>query len=79
MAEYKKGLQLSPDTFGIHIVFAATYALLDREEEARASAEKALEFNPNFSVTYFLKTSKFKNQNHTKLYADAFRKAGIPE
>ena len=79
LAENKKALQLAPNNYGVHNVLAATYALLGREEEARASAEKGLEFNPNFSVTYYLKTSSFKNQDHTRRYADAFRKAGMPE
>jgi TolB-like protein/class 3 adenylate cyclase/Flp pilus assembly protein TadD len=30
LAEYKKGLQLSPDSIGLHLGIAATYALLDR-------------------------------------------------
>jgi adenylate cyclase len=79
LEEYKKALQLTPDAWAVHLVLAAAYALLEREEEARASAEKFLEISPNFSVTYYLKTSRFKNQDHTKLLANAFRKAGIPE
>ena len=79
LAEYKKGLKISPDVNLFHLVNAAAYALLGREEEAKVSAAKYLESNPNFSVALFLKTSRFKNQAHTKIFADAFRKAGIPE
>jgi len=79
LAEFKKALQRAPDAWILHIVIAATYASLDREEEARTSAAKFMEYYPYFSVAYYLKTSRFKNQAHTKFFADAFRKAGVPE
>ncbi len=79
LTEYKKALQRAPDFFGLHATLAVTYILLGREEEARASAAKALELNPNFSVTVASKTSKYKNQAHVKLLRDAMRKAGFPE
>ena len=58
---------------------AITYSLLDRQEEARASAAKSLELGPFVSVSFFQKNSPYKNQAHTKLLADAMRKAGFPE
>ena len=79
LAECKKALQRAPDAFGPHIGIAVNYILLDREEEARASAAKALELNPNISVAGYLKTSKHKNQAVKKLFVDAMRKAGFPE
>ena len=79
LKEYKKALQRAPDSSTPHAVLATTYALLGREEEARASAAKALELNPNISVTMVSKTWRYKNQSHTQLIFDAMRKAGFPE
>ena len=79
LAEFKKALQRAPDAAFLHTSLAITYILLDREEEARASAAKALEFDPNFSVARFSKTSKYKNQADNKRIIDAMRKAGFPE
>jgi adenylate cyclase len=79
LMEFKKALQRAPDAPGNHTVIAITYALLDREEEARASAAKALELNPNISVSWISKISKIKDQGHLKLILDAMRKAGFPE
>jgi adenylate cyclase len=77
--EFKKALQRTPDAFHPHAGLAITYILLDREEEARASAAKTLELNPNFTVTAVSKTLKYKNQAYKKLLFDAMRKAGFPE
>jgi hypothetical protein len=56
-----------------------TYILLDREEEARASAAKALELAPFISVSGHIRTSRYKNEADLKLIVDAMRKAGFPE
>jgi len=79
LAEYRKALQRAPDNPANHLSIAITYALLDREEEARASAAKALELNPNFSVSWYSKISKHKDQAFAKHVVDAMRKAGFPE
>jgi len=55
------------------------YILLGREEEARASAEKALELAPWLSVSFRAKTAPYKNQADLELNLDAMRKAGFPE
>jgi adenylate cyclase len=79
LAGYRKALHRAPDAPGNHLSIAITYALLDREEEARASAAKALELNPMFSVSWYSKISKHKDQAFTKHVVDAMRKAGFPE
>jgi len=79
LAEYKKALQRAPDAPPLHIALALTYVSLDREEEARASAAKALELVPHFSVAYYSKTSKYKDQADKKQIIEAMRKAGFPE
>jgi len=79
LTEFKKELQLAPESPPIHMRLAMTYILLDREEEARASAEKALELAPFLSVGLFSKVMPYKNQAFLKTILDAMRKAGFPE
>ena len=55
------------------------YILLGREEEARASAEKALELAPFISVSLYAKSAPYNNQADLELILDAMRKAGFPE
>jgi len=77
LKEYKKPLQRAPDAFSIHTHLAVLYVLLDRQEEARAVANKALELFPDFSVDHIAKGLPFKNQAFHKLFVDAMRKAGL--
>jgi tetratricopeptide (TPR) repeat protein len=77
--EFKKALQRAPDAFFIHAGLAVTYFQLDRGEEARASAAKTLELNPNFTVTAVSKTLKYKNQDDIQVLLNAMRKTGFPE
>jgi adenylate cyclase len=79
LMELKKAHQRAPDAYYTNYILAINYILLNREEEARASAAKTLELRPNLSVAFFLKYTKFKNQAFNKLVADAMRKAGFPE
>ena len=62
LTEFKKALQRAPDAGTSMFTLAITYILLDREEEARASAAKALELDPNISVSLVSKISRYKNQ-----------------
>ncbi|MBT8334544.1 MAG: tetratricopeptide repeat protein, partial [Deltaproteobacteria bacterium] len=79
LKEYQKALQRAPESPQIHGALAVTYILLGREEEARASAVKSMEFAPNVSVSLISKISTVKNQAFNELVADAMRKAGFPE
>jgi adenylate cyclase len=79
LTEFKKALQRAPDNASTHLTLAITYILLDREEEAHASAAKALELDPNISVAMTSKTWRYKDQADLKLTLDAMRKAGFPE
>jgi hypothetical protein len=56
---------------------AVLYVFLDRQEESRAAANKALELFPDFSVEHIAKGLPFKNQAFHKLFVDAMRKAGL--
>ena len=59
------------------MALSGVYILLDREEEARAEAAKALEISPNFSVERSSKSWPYKNQADLKLFVDALNKAGL--
>jgi len=79
LTEYKKALQLAPESPPLHVHLAVIYILMDREEEARASAAKALELAPFISISGVIKTSRYKNPEDLKLMVDAMRKTGFPE
>jgi adenylate cyclase len=79
LMELKKAHQRNPNAYSTNFWIAINYILLDREEEARASAVKTIELHPKLSVGFFLKYTKFKNQAFTMLCAGAMRKAGFPE
>ena len=76
---YKQALLRSPDTFTIHLLLAAIYAVLERQDEAEAAAKKVLELYPSFSIERFSTGLPFKNQADLKILVDALRKAGLPE
>jgi tetratricopeptide (TPR) repeat protein len=79
LAEFKKMLQRAPNSSLAHGFLAVTYAQLDRVEEARASAKKALEINPNMSVSGLRQFWPYKTQDGMNVAMEAMRKAGFPE
>ena len=79
LKEYKKAIQRAPNAAICHFSLAVTYAQLDRVDEARASADKALEIWPKISVAMVSKTWGYKTQDGLELLLYAMRKAGFPE
>jgi len=79
LTELKKAVKLSPDYGPAHVRLAVVYGLLDRKEEAQASAKKALEIYPNWSVSFFKNNWKYKTNKNLPKFIDAMRKAGFPE
>ena len=77
VAMYKKSIQLTPNSAPAHSNLAATYGLMDREEEARAAAAELLRINPKFSVEYVAKTSPYKRQEDRDQMIQGLRKAGL--
>lgn len=71
----EKGHIKRPDFVGYHIILAATYAQLNRLQDAQDSVDNVLRFDPFFEVQYF--GTAFQNQNHRVLIADGLRKAGL--
>jgi adenylate cyclase len=74
---YRKAINSDPNNLFPHMRLAATYSLLDREEEARAEALEVLELDPKFSVEYFIKAVPYKNQADKELLVNALRKVGL--
>jgi len=77
LTEYKKALHRSPDALITYVGLTVIYVLLDRQEEARDTAKKISELNPDFSAEPGVKTAPYKNRADIKLIIDALRKAGL--
>jgi adenylate cyclase len=71
----ENGVIKRPDFVGYHIILAATYAQLDRLQDAKSSADDILRLDPFFRVESF--GTAFKNQSHRLAIADGLRKAGL--
>ena len=76
---YKKSLQISPNIQMAYAGLATSYSLLGREEQARSAAQELLRVNPKFTVEAWAKTMPYKNQEKLARFADALRKAGLPD
>jgi len=80
ISEYKKALHLTPQNIMIFRGLAVGYGLLGLEEKSKAAAAEVIKLNPNFNIKVYMKImSIYKNQELAKRWADALRKAGIPE
>ncbi len=78
LSQFKKADQQAPNVVWNQLFLAINYIYLDRNEDAHAAAQKALELLPNLSVSFFSKISKYQ-KSHTQSMIDAMRKAGFPE
>jgi len=79
IATYKKALHIfGPDQIWVHINLAATYALMDSEEEARVAAANIMRIDPDFSSVKYLKPWPISQESKDRMVA-ALRKAGLPE
>jgi len=57
----------------------ATYMALGRETEARAEISKAMEIEPDLSITWLLSVTPFKDSQVIERYASLLSKAGLPD
>ena len=60
-------------------LLAATYAHLDRLEEARSEAEEFMKIVPNFSIKEWARTEPYTDPKELQRYVNGLRKAGLPE
>jgi len=79
LAEFQKARQRAPNNAVIYGYMAITNILLDRQEEARTLAAKAIELTPRARISVISKIIPYKNKAHAELLIAAARKAGFPE
>jgi adenylate cyclase len=77
IAKYRMAVKLHPDYRDAHIGLAATYAVLGKEEEARAEASEILRIEPNFSIKKYAKFMYFQVGLEPEI--EGLRKTGLPE
>ena len=78
MATEKKALQLyGADHLLSHLVLAGTYALMDRDKEARAEAAEVMRIDPTFSLESFARRLPYTDQKVIDDVVYSLRKAGL--
>jgi adenylate cyclase len=78
IAACRKILQKEPDYLVAHTCLASCYALMDREEEARAEAVEVLRIYPKFSVDYIANLAWYKYDIDRKRLRASLLRAGLP-
>ena len=73
----QKAIQRQQNNLFAHLILAATYIMIGREDEARAEATEVLRINPKFSVERMVKVRPHIDPANTVRFADALRKAGL--
>ena len=68
-----------PEAIYPHILLAAAYGAIGRQEEAKTEAARVMQINPMFTVSSWMKSRLQKDQADTQRYADQLAKAGLPE
>ena len=77
VALYKKMLhRYGPDHILAHLDLAVTFALMDREKEARAEGAEVLRIDPKFSIERYVKPMPMDQSKKDK-YIDLLRKTGL--
>ena len=77
VARYKMAIKLNPDFRDAHVGLAATYAVLDRKEEACIEVSEILRIEPNFSIKKYEKFMFFQVGLEPEF--EGLRKMGLPE
>jgi adenylate cyclase len=60
-----------------HVLLAATYSELEREDEARAEAAEILRINPHYSLAIVQERVPYKDSALRDRQLTALRKAGL--
>jgi adenylate cyclase len=68
-----------PEAIYPHILLAAAYGAIGRQEEAKTEAARVMQINPMFTVSSWMKSRLQKDQADTQRYAHLLVKAGLPE
>jgi TolB-like protein len=75
----KIAVQQNPNFVGAHRVMMACHAMAGRVEEARQAWAVAREIDPTQRISTVIKRWHFRRPKDIQLYAEAFRRAGMPE
>jgi adenylate cyclase len=73
----KKAIHLEPNNLFAHVILAATFIKVEREEEAHNQAAEVLRIDPKFSLDYYEKIMPDINRTYVKDYIASLRKAGL--
>jgi adenylate cyclase len=77
IATYKKVLHVyGPDQLLAHLGLAGTYAIMDREKEARSEGAEVMRIDPEFALERFIKSLPYDQSKKDRI-ADDLRKAGL--
>jgi adenylate cyclase len=77
IAEYSKAVSLNPDYRDAHVGLAATYAILGRDDDARAEVAEIVKIDPSFSIKKYAKFMRFQVGIESEI--EGLRLAGAPE
>ena len=77
----KMALRELPDSHGALRIGAASCALAGRDEETKRLMARLLEIDPALRISSLLQNvlGPYRHPEHPAKYADALRKAGLPE
>jgi len=77
----KRALREQPDSHAAHRIAAASCALTGRDEQAKRLMARLLELDPALRVSKLLQDvlGPYRRPEYLAKYADALRKAGLPE
>ena len=69
----------SPKFLPGRVALASCYALLGREEEAKQEACEILQIDPSYTIARYTTPNLYRNKETMDKWAEALRKAGIPD
>ncbi|MEC4688772.1 MAG: tetratricopeptide repeat protein [Nitrospirota bacterium] len=75
----KQRLRRNPESGEAHVLLAAAYGKLGRENEAQAALAEFLKPRPYYTLRHYAQGEFYKNTEDLERVLDGLRKAGLPE
>ncbi len=75
----KHRLRRNPNSGEAHVLLAAAYGKLGRENEAQAALAEFLKPRPYYTLRHYAQGEFYKNTEDLERVLDGLRKAGLPE